>query len=232
MKNIEAFQGQKVRPDAETKLDVGLSDEAIQQIRAKLDQAKVTLTSIYIHKIPGDEAKCRRTFEFAQKLGVEFIVSEPELAALDTIEKCCEEFKINLAIHNHPEGKSIYWRPEDVLKVCEGRGPRIGACPDTGHWLRSGLDPVEGIHKLGKRIISIHLKDLSKAAPDAHDMPWGTGCGDTESVLRAISDLGLTPGLFTVEYESHWDNNLPQIKKCGEWFKKETTDLAKNTKAK
>ena len=29
-----------------------------------------------------------------------------------------------------------------LLDLCKGRGKRIGACCDTGHWVRSGLDPV------------------------------------------------------------------------------------------
>jgi sugar phosphate isomerase/epimerase len=226
MSCIEAFEGQQVQPDSEAKLNADLPDEAIQQIRAKLDEANVALTSIYIHKLPGDEAECRRAFEFAKKLGVGFIVSEPEPESLDVIEKCCEEYAIDLAIHNHPEGKSRYWHPDEVLKVCEGRGPRIGACVDTGHWLRSGLNPAEGVRRLGKRIISLHLKDLNKAAPDATDMPWGSGCGELEQVLAALHELRLTPRLFAVEYESHWDNNSPQIKECGEWFAKTTAVLA------
>jgi hypothetical protein len=33
----------------------------------------------------------------------------------------CEEYGINLAIHNHAEGASRYWHPREVLEVCEGR---------------------------------------------------------------------------------------------------------------
>jgi sugar phosphate isomerase/epimerase len=226
MSCIEAFENQQVRPDAEAKLNAALPDEEIERIRAKLKEAKVTLTSIYIHNIPGDEAACRRIFEFARKLGVGFIVSEPAPEALDVIEQHCDEFSIDLAIHNHPEGKSRYWHPDEVMKVCEGRGPRIGACADTGHWLRSGLDLAEGIRTLGSRLISVHLKDLDKAAPDATDMPWGQGCGNLGDVLKTIHILRLTPRLFAVEYESNWDNNLPQLQECGEWFARTTTALA------
>jgi len=226
MAYIEAFQGQQVRPDADAKLSADLPDEVLEQIRAKLDEAKVTLTSVYIHTIPGDEAACRRTFEFAQKLGAGFIVSEPEPEALDVIEQHANEFAINVAIHNHPEGRSRYWKPEEVLKVCEGRGPRIGACGDTGHWLRSGLNPSECVRKLGNRLLSLHLKDLDKAAPDATDMPWGKGCGDIEQLLQTLHELRLTPALFAIEYESHWENNLPQLRECAEWFKQTVATLA------
>lgn len=223
---IEAFQGQQVRPDSEDKLDVNLSDEAIQALRNKLDEAKVSLVSIYIGSIPGEEEACRSIFEFARKLGVQFIVSEPHPDAMDVIERFCDEYKISVAIHNHPEGKSRYWSPEEALKVCEGRGPRIGVCADTGHWLRSGLDPSESVRKLGPRLMSLHLKDLDKAAPDGTDKPWGTGCGDLEKALRTIHELGLKPALFGIEYESNWENNLPQVRECAEWFRKTVAVLA------
>jgi hypothetical protein len=132
MNHIEAFQGQRVSREGNRKFDANLPDEAIAQIRARLDAARVKLTSIYIGDIPGNEAACRRTFEFARKLGVEFIVSEPDPEAVPLIEKFCEKYRINLAIHNHPEGKSRYWHPREVLKACAGRASARAATRATG----------------------------------------------------------------------------------------------------
>lgn len=223
---IEAFEGQRIAPDTETKLDAAVPEEVVAQIRAKLDQSKVKLTSVYIHDIPGDEAACRRIFEFARKLGAEFIVSEPAPEALDLIERCCNEYGINLAIHNHPNGASRYWNPEEVARVCQGRGPRIGACGDTGHWLRSGMKPADAFRVLGKRLMAVHLKDLNAPAPDAHDMPWGQGCGELERALRTLLELRVTPALFAIEYESEMENNLPRVAECGKWFTETTAALA------
>ncbi|MFO7973391.1 MAG: sugar phosphate isomerase/epimerase family protein [Candidatus Hydrogenedentota bacterium] len=223
---IEAFQGQRVRPDSEQKLDVTLPDEALEAIRDKLEEADVTLVSIYIGSIPGEEEACRRTFEFERELGIEFIVSEPHPDALDVIERFCNEYEINVAIHNHPEGKSRYWSPEAALEACEGRGPRIGVCADTGHWLRSGLEPTESVRKLGDRLMALHLKDLDKAAPDGKDRPWGQGCGELEKLLRTIHELGQKPALFGIEYESNWQNNMPQVRECAEWFRKTVSSIA------
>ncbi len=223
---IEAYEGQRVRSDSEVPFDANLSDEVIQQIRAKLNEAKVQLVSIYLQTIPADEAGCRRAFEFAKKLGVGVIVSEPPPESLDAIEKCCNEFAISLAIHNHPEGKSQYWNPEAVVKACKGRGPRIGACGDTGHWLRSGLKPVDCVRLLGDRLLTVHLKDLDKAAQDAHDVPWGQGVGELAPVLQAIEELRLRPALFGIEYEADWENNTAQIDACGKWFQQTAAGLA------
>ena len=88
----------------------------------------------------------------------------PSEADFDAIDKLCAEFDINLAIHNHPQ-PSHYWNPDTVLKVCKDRSKRIGACADTGHWLRSGLNPLECLKKLEGRIISLHFKDLEREGP-------------------------------------------------------------------
>lgn len=50
--------------------------------------------------LPNDEAQCRKVFDFAKEMGIETIVSEPPKEAFDLIEKLCEEYKINVAIHN------------------------------------------------------------------------------------------------------------------------------------
>lgn len=223
MSYIEPFQGQKVFPDSDATLDVNLPDETIQQIRDKLAAAKVTMTSMYIHTVPGEEEACRQVFEFAKKLGLQCIVSEPAPEALDVIERLCNEYGISLALHNHPEGKSRYWHPDEVLKACEGRGPRIGACGDTGHWLRSNLDPSECTRKLGDRLLTLHLKDLNA---ESVDMPWGQGRGNIEQVLRTVHELRLKPALFGIEYETAWEDNMPQVTECARWFHETVAKMA------
>ena len=40
--------------------------------------------------------------DFAHEMGVRTLVAEPPAEAFDVIEKLCEEYQINLAVHNHP----------------------------------------------------------------------------------------------------------------------------------
>ena len=98
-----------------------------------------------------------------------------------------------MAIHNHARGKSRYWHPQEILKVCDGRSPRLGACADLGHWQRSGIKPVEGVRLLGSRLLSFNFKDLNELTPEGHDVPWGTGQGEVAAVLREVQRLGLKP---------------------------------------
>ena len=52
-----------------------------------------------------------------------------------------------------------------VLAAIKGRTPLMGACADVGHWMRSGLDPVECLKKLEGHIICLHFKDLNEMGP-------------------------------------------------------------------
>ena len=110
-----------------------------------------------------DETDWRRIFEFAKAAGIETITSEPDPKHMDMLDKLCEEYAINVAIHNHPKA-SRYWNPDTVLGAVRGRSKRIGACADTGHWVRSGLDPLECLKKLEGRIVSLE-PGPSVAAP-------------------------------------------------------------------
>jgi len=164
-------------------------------------------------QLPADEARSRMVFEFAKKWGIGILVSEPETNALDTIEKLCKEYNIKVAIHNHPSGHSIYWNPDAVLSAIKGRTPLIGACADIGHWMRSGLDPLECLKKLDGHIICLHFKDLNEMGPNAHDVPWGSGAGRTKELMVELKRQNFR-GAFCVEYEYHWDDSGPEIAKC------------------
>ena len=190
------------------------------------------MLTYYFHEIPGDEAGCRRIFEFGRKIGIETFMSEPKPESLDMIEKFCDKYDINVAIHNHgPEQSPVYWRPEGVLKVCQGRSPRIGACGDVGYWMRAGLDPIEAVKKLGKRLITIQMHDLHAKGPDAHDVPWGTGVGRTEALIAQIHRLGVTPTMFGLEYSYDWYDSMPEIADCIEFFNKVSLETAKQGEA-
>ena len=222
---IEAYPGQPVSKDrADMKLDYSMPPEVRTEVKQKLDRAGVKLVNYGVVRLPNDEAESRKIFDFAEDMGVETIVSEPREDAFDLIERLCEEYKIRVAIHNHPK-PSRYWNPETVLKVCEGRSEWIGACGDTGHWLRSGVDPVDALKKLEGRIISLHLKDLNEFGQrDAHDVPWGTGKADIGAILSEL-DRQNFKGVFSVEYEHHWEDNVPEVRQCIRYFNQVASGL-------
>ena len=218
---------------------VQLSDKDAAAIRAAATAKGIKLVNIGVVTLPPDEAKSRRVFEFAKKMGIDTLVAEPEPAALDTVEKLCKEYNIKVAIHNHPK-PSHYWNPDTVLEAVKGRTPLMGACADNGHWLRSGLDPVECLKKLEGRVICLHFKDLVPEEPkqqaaastkqseskQMHDVPWGTGVGNVKAQMAELKRQHFH-GVFGVEYEYHWENSMPEIAECVKFFNATCAELAK-----
>jgi sugar phosphate isomerase/epimerase len=197
---------------------MNLSEKDQQAIKDKLKaDGIVKLVNMGVVQLPPDEAKSRRVFEFAKKFGIDTLVAEPEPAALDVVEKLCKEYNIKVAIHNHPKGHSIYWNPDAVLEAIKGRTPLMGACADVGHWMRSGLDPLECLKKLDGHVICLHFKDLDTMGPNAHDVPWGTGAGQTKALMAELKRQNFH-GAFCVEYEYHWETSQPEIAQCVKFF--------------
>jgi len=223
---IEAYpHGQKLSKD---KPDIifghNMPEQIKQEVKQKLKDAGIKLVNYGVANLPNDEKQCRKVFDFAKEMGIETIVSEPPAEAFDMLDKLCQEYKIKVAIHNHPK-PSGYWNPDTVLKVCEGRSKWIGACADTGHWMRSGLNPLEVLKKLEGRIISLHLKDINEFGnPKAHDVIWGTGVGDVKAMLAELNRQNFK-GVFSIEYEHNWEKSLPEIRQCVAYFNKVAGEL-------
>ncbi len=227
---IEAFPGQKLS-DAEPDVRIGdaMSADARAAVKKKLDDSDVTLVNFGVVGLPANEAAARKVFDFAKDMGIETIVSEPAPEAFDMLDKLCEEYQINVALHNHPE-PSRYWNPKTVLEAVKGHSKRIGACADTGHWMRSGVNPIEAVRMLKGRIISFHLKDLNKyGQKGAHDVPWGTGEGHLKELLGEVYGQGFR-GVFSIEYEHNWLNSVPEIAECVAFFNQTAADLAAKKK--
>jgi sugar phosphate isomerase/epimerase len=172
--------------------------------------------------VGNSEAEARKVFEFAKKMGLETIVSEPDKKMFDTLNKLVEEYKINLAVHDHPKqpNKPEYWHwnPDELAAVVKGKSPRLGSCSDTGHWFRSGLVPVECVKKLEGHVISFHLKDLNDKK---QDVPWGMGQCDIKGILDEVVRQRLSP-VFSIEYESSKEKALvDNVRKCAEYLSAE-----------
>ena len=151
---------------------------------------------------PASEPDCNQLFEFVKGMGLKQFVSEPDPKFIPLVSKLADQYQINVAFHNHPR-PSRYWSPDTLIKYTAGFSKRLGACADIGHWVRSGLDPVQMMKKLEGRIFELHMKDLHEKPsaeyiafqlsaplpgqprptetgsrtqpPSPHHVPWGTG---------------------------------------------------------
>ena len=113
------------------------------------------------------------------------------------------------------------------MKVCEGRGPRIGVCADIGYWIRSGIDPVAAVSKIGQRLFVVQMHDLHESGPKGHDVAWGTGVGKTRAFIEEIHRHGIKPKMFGLEYSYDWFDSMPEVEESARFFDKVTLELAK-----
>ncbi|MHC4087516.1 MAG: sugar phosphate isomerase/epimerase family protein [Planctomycetota bacterium] len=215
----------KKRPDLKT--SEALPPNVRREMKARLKDYGIRMINYYA-PVDGNTGNFRKIFDFAKEMGVKTLVAEPPAEVFEKLDELCSEYKISLAIHNHPKSpQSKYWKPENVLKACEGRSKRIGSCSDTGHWVRSGLDPVECLKKAKKRIITMHLKDVAESGkPEARDVPLGTSKANYTAVLRELHTQKFR-GVMTIEYEHLSDKLVEDVAKCAKFVEDFAASLKK-----
>jgi hypothetical protein len=180
------------------------------KVKAKLEAAGVSLTAYGVVKAKSTD-EWKRIFEFARDMGVQSLTAEPTPEQLADVDKLANEFGIPVALHNHPKNSRAneYWGPEQVLEALKGRSNLMGACADTGHWVRSGLDPADALKQLEGRLVSLHLKDLQ----GGRDVPWGTGASNFAGQIAELSRQGFR-GSISIEYEHVTPELVDNVAAC------------------
>ncbi|MBN2485122.1 MAG: sugar phosphate isomerase/epimerase [Bacteroidales bacterium] len=203
-RHIEMFPGQKISEGTEGNTHFGMSEESRELVKSILKENNIKLVQYGVVSCNSKE-EWVQLFEFCKAMGVETINSEPEFSDFILLDSLTQAFNINLAVHNHATG-TRYWDPQIVLDQIEGKNPRIGVCADNGHWMRSGLDPVESLKKVEGKLITMHIKDMSEFNNlEAHTVAFGTGVLDGKKLIDELKRQGFS-GIITVENEYNWDN--------------------------
>lgn len=216
-KVIEFYPGQRLTKEQPgLQVDHNAPAEVVEKLKEKLAQHSIKAVNYGVVGIPRDEDGARKIFEFAKALGLRAITTE-SVDAIEVIEKLVKEFDIMVGFHNHPrrpnDANYKVWDPKYIMSVVKDRDERIGAAADTGHWIRSNLNPVECLKILEGRIISSHLKDLNKMGGGAHDVPFGTGVAQMPAILDELKRQNFS-GNISIEYEHNWDNSTPEVAQC------------------
>jgi sugar phosphate isomerase/epimerase len=217
-KVIEFYPGQKFSPEKpDVKFDHNATDEMIAAVKARLAKDGIRAVNYGVVSIPKDEAGARKIFEFAKKFELYGITTE-SVDAIDTIEKLVKEYDIRVGFHDHPRQANNpdykMWDPNYVLSVVKDRDARIGSCSDVGHWVRSGLNPVDCLKILKGRVISAHLKALNVKSLEAHDVPFGTGVSNIAGIIDELKRQHFV-GNASIEYEYNWKDNVIDAAQCG-----------------
>ena len=200
LKYIEIYPGHKLGGKWGDKVfDFNLDAQTQKEIKelAASKGIKIVGTGVYVAEKSSDWEKM---FKFAKAMDLEFITCEPALSDWDLVEKLSKQYNIKISVHNHPQ-PSDYWKPENLLKAISGRSQSLGSCSDVGHWRREGLNQNE-----------------------QHDVIWGTGILDVKGMLKELKSQNFK-GVFSIEYEYNWENSVPDIKECIQYFNKTANEI-------
>jgi len=225
LKNIELYGNQKIGSGIEGSTDFKMNEEKRQQLKELLKSKGITPVAFGVSSGRNEE-EWIQLFEFAKDMEIGIITSEPEYKDLDLIESLCKKYNIKVAIHEHAIPNK-YWHPKIPMTLLEGRSDLMGVCADIGHWVRSGLDPVECLKIVEGRLMSFHFKDLNEfGVKKAHDVPWGTGNSNVAGVMNEMKRQGFQ-GPISVEYEHNWLNSVPEVRESLEYFSRVSNALMK-----
>lgn len=122
-----------------------------------------------------------------------------------------DERDVDVAIHNHgPEG--TYETVADVTTTLERYpNPRLGACVDTGHFLRAGAEPGEAIPALADRLHALHFTD--HAAGEGEVVP-GRGMVAVADLLDLLDAHTAFDRPIVIEYEADAEDPTPAVQEA------------------
>jgi inosose dehydratase len=186
----------------------------VDAVKRKMADTGLRISAQGVNPLTTDHAANRRVFELAKRLGNRNITADPTEDSFDSLDKLVAEYDLRVAIHNHGPG-ARYDKIADVLKAIKGHDPRIGACADLGHYIRSAEDPVKAIHLFGNRLYGVHLKDFAEQTKDAKGVILGRGHLDVVGVYKALKQVNFpADGALSLEYEENKKNPIADVKEC------------------
>lgn len=211
----------KKYPDA--MVEPSMSDEQKAFLKKILADSKIKVVS-YGVSTPTTENAIRKLLSFVKDLGADTVIAEPSADKLPLWNKLCAEYGMKVAVHNHAKDakrNAEFSDPKFVASMIADY-PNVYACPDTGHWGRSDVNPVSGFKTLENKIGIVHFRDMNAYGLSAYDVPFGTGAMNIDAMLAEL-DRQKFDGWLLLEYGGWWKNTLAQklseVKQSVEYLK-------------
>lgn len=145
---------------------------------------------------------------YAAELGARHVTStgaspRDQAGALDRVMACVEQVldrvpgDSSVRLTLEPHFGNVLEQPDDFARVLEAfPDPRLGLCPDTGHFHSARVDTVAFIRRFAERAYAVHLKDhVGKTS-----VGIGRGEIDLRAIVKALEDVGYG-GDLTLELE-------------------------------
>jgi sugar phosphate isomerase/epimerase len=222
IKYIEAFPGQTLGGGMVGKFGISMSTEDKTKLKELLKSKGIRIVAMGVI-VPKTIDDWRKYFDLAKEFGLSYITAEPLKNQWDQVDSLAGLYKIKVAIHDHPK-PNVYWSPDSVLAATIGH-PNLGSCADVGHWSRNGLNPVDCLKKLEGHIFGVHLKDIKEFNnTHAADTVVGKGINDFPAIFAELKRQGFK-GMLSIEQESNWYNNVPDVISTRDFFEQQVAKL-------
>ena len=160
-----------------------------------------------------DQQATRNVFEFCRMAGIKAITADITPQACAVTQKLCDEYDVNIAIHNHGR-KHLYGRMSKLDELFASTSRRFGLCLDTAWLLDVGEDPLRAVARYSDRLYGLHLKDFSfDSQGKPHDVIVGQGGLDLPRLMRMLDDMDYS-GYLSLEYEGNPEDPLDEVRAC------------------
>jgi sugar phosphate isomerase/epimerase len=153
-------------------------------------------------------------FQAAKTLGATGITRELSDPIAKRLGPFADKHKIWIGFHNHTQLKPTTY-DEGVLSY----GKYLGINFDVGHYLAgTGQSPIPFMEKYHERIVSLHLKDRTKAGGN---VAWGQGETPLKEILQLMRKNKWTfPADIELEYRvPEGSNAVAEVAKCVQYCK-------------
>jgi sugar phosphate isomerase/epimerase len=206
-----------------------------KELRHMIDDAGLSVPSGHF-----DYSGLDGKFDYAQQLGLNWMVCpmlpESQRSSWEGFRAAAKQFNewgkrasdmgMRFAFHNHDyEFKSLNGKlGYDVL--LEETDPTLVYYEMDCYWVaQSGNDPVEMLHRLGRRVRMLHLKDRKPGFPPSNDMSEssshftevGHGSIDWKAILDTAHGLGIE--YYFVEQDETPGNPIASIRSSYQYLR-------------
>lgn len=190
-------------------VDLTNKDQA-ERVRTQYEDAGIDVCGYGVHDFDDVDAVEPVLATAAEHLGAAYVSVHVDPECRSVIERLCEvaaAYDLRLGVHNHGPGH-VHDTVEDVRAVFEGTPEPLGACVDTGHFLRSSVTPAEAIPAIGNRVHALHLKDFDD---EEREVVPGDGGLDVAQFLRLLERHTRFDQPLVIEYEADPDDPTPAV---------------------
>jgi len=186
--------------------------DEVAESRKRIADAGMRVCGVGVCGFTSDKPdEMRPMLEFTASLECDYIsidVGPDDASAKEMLVSLAQELRLLLAIHNHGPGHR-YDAAESVLASCDSYDEVLGACVDTGHFLRVNQTAEHAIQVLGRRVHAVHLKDFIDAETEV--VP-GTGNLSYAAALTALDRFTNLHTPLVIEYEADPEDPTPGMR--------------------